>query len=86
MKRIAIAVLILVAIYFLGRLILGVILRLIGFTMFLVQVFLPLAVLSVLVWFVYRLWGRSHYRAWNINRIRNARYLKEAVERGKESN
>jgi len=85
-KALAIALFILVALYFLGRLILAVIWRLFSFTLFLVQIFLPLLVLAALAWFVYRVWGRSHLRARKINRIRNARYLKEAVDRGKESN
>jgi len=85
-KTLGIALFILVALYFLGRLILAVIWRLFGFTLFLVQIFLPLLVLAVLAWFVYRVWGRSHLRARKIDRIRNARYLKEAVDRGKDSN
>jgi uncharacterized membrane protein YqgA involved in biofilm formation len=85
-KRIVIALLAIVAIYFVGRLILTLIWRLFSFTMFLVQVLLPMLVLAALVWFVYRVWGRSHFRARKIDRIRNARYLKEAVDRGKEGN
>jgi hypothetical protein len=85
-KALAFALFILVALYFLGRLIFAVIWRLFSFTLFLVQIFLPLLVLAVLAWFVYRVWGRSHLRARKIDRIRNARYLKEAVDRGKESN
>jgi hypothetical protein len=85
-KTVVIAIVLLVAIYFLGRLILAVIWRLFSFTLFLVQILLPLLVLAVLAWFIYRVWGRSHLRARKIDRIRNARYLKEAVDREKESN
>ena len=84
-KTLAIAFFILVAIYFLGRLIFAIIWRLFSFTLFLVQVFLPLLVLVVLAWFIYRVWGRSHLRARKIDRIRNARYMKEAVDRGKKA-
>jgi hypothetical protein len=84
--RVAIALLVIAAIYFLGRLLFAVVWRLFSFTLFLVQIFLPLLVLAVLAWFVYRVWGRSHLRARKIDRIRNARYLKEAVDRGKERN
>jgi len=85
-KTLAIAFFILAAIYFLGRLIFSLVWRLFSFTLFVVQVLLPLLVMAVLAWFVYRVWGRSHLRARKIDRIRNARYLKEAVDRGKDSN
>jgi hypothetical protein len=84
-KRTTIALVILVAVFFFARFILAFILGLISLSMALVQVLAPLLVLFTLGWFVYRVWGKAHFRAWHINRIRNARYLKEAVERGKES-
>jgi membrane protein implicated in regulation of membrane protease activity len=43
---------------------------------------LPL-VLITLVAFVYSVWGKPYLRAWRIRRIRNARQLREAVERGR---
>jgi hypothetical protein len=43
---------------------------------------LPLAVIT-LVKFVYSVWGRAYFRAWHIRRIRNARQLREAIERGR---
>jgi hypothetical protein len=50
---------------------------------FLVSVFfIPIAVI-VLGWFVFSVWGRVYFRAWHIRRIRNARYLREAIERGR---
>jgi hypothetical protein len=33
--------------------------------------------------FVYSVWGKAYFRAWHIRRIRNARQLREAVERGR---
>jgi hypothetical protein len=33
---------------------------------------------------IYRVFLKAHVRAWHINRIRNARYLKQAAERGSE--
>jgi hypothetical protein len=32
----------------------------------------------------YRVFLKPYVRAWRINRIRNARYLREAIERGKK--
>ena len=32
----------------------------------------------------YKVFLKPYVRAWRINRIRNARYLREALERGKE--
>lgn len=43
---------------------------------------LPLGLLW-LIMFVYSLFLRPYLRAWHINRIRNARHLREAVERGR---
>jgi hypothetical protein len=43
---------------------------------------LPLTFIT-LIKFVYSLWGRIYFRAWHIRRIRNARQLREAVERGR---
>lgn len=60
------------------------IVRLIGLSVSLVNVLAPPLILFVLLWFVYRLWGKPYFRAWHINRIRNARYLREVLERGKE--
>jgi hypothetical protein len=42
---------------------------------------------AVTIWlmsFVYSVLLRPYVRAWHINRIRNARYLRDAVERGEE--
>lgn len=36
--------------------------------------------------FFYSLWLRPWYRAWHINRIRNARYLREVIDRGQHRN
>jgi len=33
----------------------------------------------------YKVFLKPYVRAWRINRIRNARYLREAMERGKEN-
>lgn len=41
---------------------------------------IPLAVFTMFR-FVYSLWLRPFYRAWHIHRIRNARYLREVIER-----
>ncbi len=82
-------ILILVALIFaviipLGPAIAEVLGRLIGFSAFLVSVlFLPAFVL-VLGWFVFFVWGRTYLRAWHIRRIRSARQLREAVERGSQ--
>lgn len=55
-----------------------------GVSSFLVSVlFLPAAVL-VLAWFVFSVWGKAYLRAWHIRRIRNARDLREAIERGRD--
>jgi hypothetical protein len=43
---------------------------------------IPLA-LFTLIRFVYSLWIKTWLRAWRINRIRNARDLREAIDRGK---
>lgn len=45
-------------------------------------VMLPL-MLFALLRFAYSLFARPYLRAWHINRIRNARYLKEVVDRGR---
>lgn len=42
----------------------------------------PLA-LFALFRFVYSLWLKPFYRAWHIHRIRNARYMREVIDRGK---
>ena len=43
---------------------------------------LPLIFIT-LIKFVYSLWIKTYFRAWHINRIRNARQLREAVNRGR---
>jgi hypothetical protein len=43
---------------------------------------LPLGFLW-LAMFVYSVFLRPYFRAWHINRIRNARHLREAVNRGR---
>jgi hypothetical protein len=43
---------------------------------------LPLTFIT-LIKFVYSVWGKAYFRAWHIRRIRNARQLREAVERGR---
>lgn len=32
-----------------------------------------------LVWFLFKVWGRPYYRAWHINRIRNAREMRRVL-------
>lgn len=55
-----------------------------GVSSFLVSVlFLPALVL-VLAWFVFSVWGKAYLRAWHIRRIRSARDLREAIERGRD--
>jgi hypothetical protein len=44
-------------------------------------VMLPLMLFALLK-FAYSLFVRPHLRVWHINRIRNARYLKEVIRRG----
>jgi hypothetical protein len=34
-----------------------------------------------LVWFLFKLWGGPYYRAWHINRIRNAREMRRVLIR-----
>jgi len=45
-------------------------------------VFLPLIVFS-LARFAYTVFARPYVRVWHINRIRNARHLKEVMQRGR---
>lgn len=81
MKKAVLILIIVVAILIFAPVIL---VRLAGVSMFLVNVLALPLILLVLLWFVYRLWGKPYFRAWHIARIRNARYMKEAVTRGKE--
>lgn len=37
-----------------------------------------------LAWFVFRVWGRAYYRAWHINRIRNAKLMQRLRTRSDE--
>ncbi len=75
--------LILAVIILLGPAMAAILGRLVGLSMFLVSVlFLPAFVL-ILGWFVFFVWGRTYLRAWHIRRIRSARQLREAVERGR---
>ncbi len=68
--------------FFAGPLIAQLLGGTIAFLTFLVNVlFLP-AVLFVLAWFVYFVFLKKYLRARRINRIRNARYTREAAERG----
>ncbi len=78
-KIAAIAVLLAVAIVFFRP----VVQVLTGISMFVVSVFFLPAVAVVLGWFVFSVWGKAYFRAWHIRRIRNARYLREAIERGR---
>lgn len=32
-----------------------------------------------LAWFVFRVWGRTYYRAWHINRIRSTRAMRRLL-------
>jgi len=73
-------VLIVVVALIAGPLLLYLAVRILGFSMFVLA--LPLTIF-VLAWFVYRIWGKVYWRAWRISRMRNARYLREAVARGK---
>jgi hypothetical protein len=41
-------------------------------------------VLFTLFRFFYSLWLKPWYRAWHINRIRQARYLREVIDRGQD--
>ena len=84
-KRVTLTIVIAVAILFSIPLAILLIARVISLSMILVQILAPLLGLFALAWFVYRVWGKAYFRVWNINRIRNARYLREAVERGKNS-
>jgi hypothetical protein len=45
-------------------------------------VMLPL-IFFTLMRFAYSLFLRTYLRAWHINRIRNARYMKEVIRRGR---
>ncbi|HLW53752.1 MAG TPA: hypothetical protein VKW06_13010 [Candidatus Angelobacter sp.] len=54
-----------------------------GLSAFVICVFFLPAVFGVLGWFVMSVWGRVYLRAWHIRRIRNARYMREAIERGR---
>jgi positive regulator of sigma E activity len=54
-----------------------------GVSMFVVSVFFFPALFVVLGWFLFSVWGKVYFRAWHIRRIRNARDLREAVERGR---
>jgi hypothetical protein len=45
-------------------------------------VMLPLMFFTLLR-FAYSLFLRPYFRAWHINRIRNARYMKEVMRRGR---
>jgi hypothetical protein len=54
-----------------------------GISMFLVSAFFLPTVVVVLGWFLFSVWGKVYFRAWHIRRIRNARDLKEATERGR---
>jgi hypothetical protein len=68
--------------FFTGSLIKHLLAGTISLLAFLVSVlFLP-AVLFVLGWFAYSVFLKRYVRARRIAKIRNARYLREAVERG----
>jgi hypothetical protein len=85
LKRVILTLLIVALIMVLGRLIVALIVRLVGLSMILVQVLALPLILLVLVWFVYRLWGKPYFRAWRMNRARNARMLREASFRNTNS-
>lgn len=74
--RALVLTLIIAVILFFGRAILDV-------SMFLISVLLLPVLFLVLGWFIFSVWGRTYLRAWHIRRIRNARDLREAVERGR---
>jgi len=57
------------------------VIALIGYLILLVG--LPFAV-WILAEPIYRVFLKAYVRAWHINRIRDARYLKQAAERGSE--
>ncbi len=82
-KRVILAALVLAGMVLLALPIVALAGRVIGLSMFLVSVFFLPATLLVLGWFVFSVWGRPYLRAWHISRIRHARHLREAVERGR---
>jgi lysylphosphatidylglycerol synthetase-like protein (DUF2156 family) len=84
-KKTLVVLLIIAVLLILGRLVLSLLARVVDLSVSLINVLALPLVLFVLFWFVYRLWGKPYFRAWHINRIRNARYLKEVLERGKEN-
>jgi hypothetical protein len=61
----------------------NVLLSLVYVAAYLVLVLAVPLVLFTLFRFLYSLWLKPWYRAWHINRIRNARYLREVIDRGK---
>ncbi len=63
-----------------------------GMSVFLVVIYLAAYIFLILAIplaffafarFVYSLWLKPWYRAWHIHRIRNARYMREVIDRGK---
>ena len=50
---------------------------------YLFSVVMLLLMFFALMRFAYSLFLRPYLRAWHINRIRNARYMKEVIRRGK---
>lgn len=45
-------------------------------------VVLLLAPAVTLIWFLFRVWGKTYYRAWHIQRIRNNREMRRVLLRG----
>jgi len=72
--------------YFAAPLIARILGGTIALSVFLVNVLLPLGSVLVLGWFAYSLFLRRYLRVWRIKRIRDARYLREVLERGRKGN
>jgi hypothetical protein len=81
-KIVILVALILAVVILFGSTIGAIIWHVIGFSTFLVSVFFLPVLFLVLGWFIYSVWAKTYLRAWHITRIRNARHLREAVERG----
>jgi hypothetical protein len=61
----------------------GVVAALVYVVAYIVMVVAVPLVFFTLFKFVFSLWLKPFYRAWHIHRIRNARYLREVIDRGK---
>lgn len=66
----------------LGRILGGTV----ALSMLLVNVLLPLGSVLVLCWFAYSVFLKRYLRVWRIKRIRDARYLREVLQRSRKEN